>query len=552
VLFRSAATSSGVAPEPPALRIRASRSPVKMSRSARVLYSLTCLALIALSLVGEFRMPLNADAAWLLSAAGRMLHGERLYVDILEINPPLIVWLNVPIAALSRLTGWSPGVVFRAAVVLAAVASIVGSVVLLSRRTSGAAEALTATALTIAFFPLVGGIFGQREHVALILILPYVAAVVRRAEGERLGWRSATVIGIGAGVGFAIKPHYVIVWMAIVAVRTICLRARRPLARPEDVAVLLVWAGYVTAVLCFTPDYFRLVAGSGRDYLAFGSHPLGYILLQDSPAIGWYFAIAAWWVLTRERRADRVGMLTAAAGAGFLAAVVAQHKGWSYHFYPVNACAFLLAVSTSVRTWPVLTNARAARLLTRALAGIFVALVACFVAVVLGAALGRARGPLPPRPSLQIALRTAVRRQPNAGSLAVLSSQIRDAQPLLLDSELESHPPYSTLWVPLTYYRSYAGTSDRVGYRSPAEMSPGERDAFDRIVRQLVTRPPDILVVESRALNERRTKYPGGFDFLAYFGQDPRFGSILPSYAQVDNVGGLLILRRAHRGVGAG
>ena len=126
----------------------------------------------------------------------------------------------------------------------------------------------------------------------------------------------------------------------------------------------------------------------------------------------------------------------------------------------------------------------------------------------------------------------------------VLSSQIRDAFPLILDSGLESHPAYSTLWVPLIYYRSYAGESQRVGFRGPSDMRPGEREPFERIVHDVVARPPDLLVVESPALNEQRTKYPGGFDLLAYFGQDQRFADVVSGYRQVEDVGGIRVLQR--------
>ena len=242
-------------------------------------------------------------------------------------------------------------------------------------------------------------------------------------------------------------------------------------------------------------------------------------------------------------RHDTIGALAAAAGAGFLAAVVLQHKGWSYHFYPVNAFAFLLAVATSAGTWPALTGAVPVRLPRRAAGGIFSALAVAFAAVVLWVAAGKVRGPLAPRPAQQVALRDAVERQRGVRSIMVLSSQIRDGFPLILDTGLASHPGYSTLWVPLVYYRSYAGESQRVGFRTPAEMSPGEREAFDRVVHDLVSQRPDLLVIESPSLNERRTRYPGGFDFLAYYGQDERFAQAASAYTPVDDVGGIRLLR---------
>ena len=48
---------------------------------------------------------LNHDAAWLLHAAGRVLAGDALYVDVDETNPPLIVWLSFAPVLLAALPG---------------------------------------------------------------------------------------------------------------------------------------------------------------------------------------------------------------------------------------------------------------------------------------------------------------------------------------------------------------------------------------------------------------------------------------------------------------
>ena len=47
--------------------------------------------------------PLNHDAGAVLQWSGRMLAGERLYVDINDVNPPLIYWLNLIPAEIARL-----------------------------------------------------------------------------------------------------------------------------------------------------------------------------------------------------------------------------------------------------------------------------------------------------------------------------------------------------------------------------------------------------------------------------------------------------------------
>ena len=59
---------------------------------------LLLLAALGLVLVTVLRSPLKDDIAWLLYVARRWMAGRELYVDVVEINPPLIVWISaIPI-----------------------------------------------------------------------------------------------------------------------------------------------------------------------------------------------------------------------------------------------------------------------------------------------------------------------------------------------------------------------------------------------------------------------------------------------------------------------
>ena len=72
-----------------------------------------------IGLAGEWRRPLNGDAAYLLDAARRMREGAGLYRDLLDLNPPFIFWLNVPVVAVGEAVGIGPVPAFRLAVVAA-------------------------------------------------------------------------------------------------------------------------------------------------------------------------------------------------------------------------------------------------------------------------------------------------------------------------------------------------------------------------------------------------------------------------------------------------
>src|SRR5690242_1343332 len=184
-----------------------------------------------------FQSMVNHDVAWILYIADRVLHGSTLYKDIVEINPPLIVWLNIPIVALAHLVGASSIVVFRI-VVLALIAGSLALSVRIIGPLHGADGADWVIMLLAACFALVafpGYDFGQREHLLLILALPYVLLTVARARGRVPTAALAIGVGIAAGVGLAIKPFFLTLWIGLIAYAW-ATEKRLPWRRPEVLA----------------------------------------------------------------------------------------------------------------------------------------------------------------------------------------------------------------------------------------------------------------------------------------------------------------------------
>jgi hypothetical protein len=60
------------------------------------------------SLFYVMQTTLNHDVAWFLFAANRFLDGAELYRDIVEVNPPLVIYHSVAPVAVARLTGLEP------------------------------------------------------------------------------------------------------------------------------------------------------------------------------------------------------------------------------------------------------------------------------------------------------------------------------------------------------------------------------------------------------------------------------------------------------------
>src|SRR5664279_3218504 len=66
-----------------------------------VIAILVLLAVLTLVLATAIGSPQKDDVAWLLYVARKWLGGQRLYEDLVEVNPPLIVWIYAVPAALA-------------------------------------------------------------------------------------------------------------------------------------------------------------------------------------------------------------------------------------------------------------------------------------------------------------------------------------------------------------------------------------------------------------------------------------------------------------------
>src|SRR5437764_8039915 len=141
--------------------------------------------------------PLNHDVGAVLQWSGRMLAGERLYVDIADVNPPLIYWLNLIPAGLARLTHLPSPLVFTLTLLAAIAASLaLARPLFAALMPQGGFAVLVLPALTLFVLMIYPqGSFGQREHLLVILTLPYLLLATARAQSLPVTAGRAALIG---------------------------------------------------------------------------------------------------------------------------------------------------------------------------------------------------------------------------------------------------------------------------------------------------------------------------------------------------------------------
>jgi hypothetical protein len=280
------------------------------------------VALFALPLL--FFAPVNHDSIWQIWVGRQILHGARLYTDIVEVNPPLIFWLSMPQAALGEWLGLGAAAV----TILFSIALTLVSLYL-SPRTY-------LLPLVAAFTLLPLSIFGKAEHWALVATAPYAfLTAARMGSGDvKHPW----LIGFFAALGFAMKP-----WFALVPIALEVLVWTKPRVRPETLALVISAALYAAAVLLFEPTYLTVVVPMVRQAygpFAAGS-PSGLVALTA-------FLIAGLGAVGRKGSPTSMALMVAALA--FLPAVFIQDKGWPYQSIPARGFLFLAIAAELMRS----------------------------------------------------------------------------------------------------------------------------------------------------------------------------------------------------------
>jgi hypothetical protein len=287
-------------------------------------------------------LPLNTDVSWLLTIGERVLDGQRLYVDIVEINPPMAVLAYLPGVALARTLGLDPKYVIDAQILLLAAASLLVTwrILTLSStldRVRWASLAIWGAAV-LTILPM--QVFGQREHVATLTFLPALAVYALRSNREAVPLWAVLVAGIGAGITLAFKPFFAVPVILCIILASVRAHSWRVLFAPENV----IAGGLVTAFSCYTyiayPEYFTITYPLVRDTYLSWSMPASVVLFNSATLV-WCLAVIAILLVRQKRKLDSAVLVALVASLGFAVSFFLQRRGWPYHSYPMVAIVLL-------------------------------------------------------------------------------------------------------------------------------------------------------------------------------------------------------------------
>lgn len=283
----------------------------------------------------------NTDVSWLLIAGERWLDGQRLYSDVLETNPPMAMLVYIPGIIVARALG-IPAEIVVDGLLFAAIALSLAITAAILRNSSalGPSRRWPFAALAVAVLAVLPvQVFGQREHIAVIELLPALAVLALRMKRETPPVWAIAIAGLGLGLALSFKPHFAIAVLGCLGVAALHLKSYRPFFVPENFIAVAVIAGYGACIVWFFPEYFTVIAPLVRDVYTIG---LPFDRMLEKPVVPlWGIALIGTMLLKRGRELDSTALLLIAASLGFGLVYFLQRKGWPYHSYPMMAFALL-------------------------------------------------------------------------------------------------------------------------------------------------------------------------------------------------------------------
>ena len=479
------------------------------------------------------RISLNLDVAWLLYAAGRLWDGAKLYVDIYEINPPLAVYINLPAVWAARLLGWPEIPVFYAYVILLLGLSLwlCHSLINVVFQTNSRVTRYGIW-LSLVLITCIGSldIFGQREHFVFFLTAPYILAAAARVQGKILDRRVALVIGCLAGLGISIKPYFLFLWVMVEAYLAWCGKATGAWRRLENLAIAGVIAVYAGAVLIFESQYLKLVSFIRQVYFGF---EISYLAFLGSNVTLLWLLGALLLVFKRKGPIVAVVRVLFISSTAFLLTALIQKKGWPNHLYPAMATSvWLLCVALLSELEEMVQRRKLTILSGRGVVwATILVLMVLFTVKAEEYHRGQQSAPL-------FQLLPLVKEQARGKPIYIFSTNVKPAFPLVNYAGASWPYRFHSLWpLPGIYW------AKKAGLLPPEQIEALERQLIETVVTDLVRTPPKLLMVD-------RSRYKIGlgyedFDFLGYFGRDPRLQELLATYVFLTEIDGFAIYRQS-------
>lgn len=284
---------------------------------------------------------MSFDVSMYMVLAKQVLNGAVPYVDIIDINPPLIIYIHVLIVWFSEIIK-APPLELYDLTVLAANFAVAYFITRKFRDFGNSAYYIALSFLVASLHALIAFQYGQREHLFMTAFIPYFC--IRWFDGEKKTV-SFQLITLVTGVLAFLKPGFLIILLSFEAILFVY---RRKVLIKHWLILSLPGCIYLIHFL-FLPK--EMSNGFWKDlvpivldrYWTMGL-TVEVMLEFWGPTVLCYLVLASFYgFIGLKVKEERFKILIPLSLCGFvaIAAAVFQGKGWEYHLIPAQVLLFL-------------------------------------------------------------------------------------------------------------------------------------------------------------------------------------------------------------------
>lgn len=230
--------------------------------SESVLFFVSLVAIYTLAWIMQKNTILSWDVSWLIHVSRKLLAGGTYANDFFEINPPLILYLYIPIVKLMQFFSMSSTQATITYVFSLATLSLLLCYSLTQKifnTDNKLVENSFICAIAIAFLILPIFDLGQRENLLMIFVMPYLLLVCCRLQQQKMNTYYAAFIGLFASLGFALKPHFLIIFILVELYYSMETRKLFSWIRIENCMLFVFSFCYIGLIFAFHHDYLSII-----------------------------------------------------------------------------------------------------------------------------------------------------------------------------------------------------------------------------------------------------------------------------------------------------
>lgn len=367
---------------------------------------------ITLSVTLYFKLyPLNVDSTWILHCAKEMLNGSTLYVDMIDVNPPIIFIYSTVAVLFSKITSISLNISYIFIILVLIFTSLYIVIRILEKINNLSKNDLRFFSYFL-FFSLtilISYNFGQREHLLIIFILPYFIATLFKIE---MNIKFRLIISIFAALGFNIKPHFFLIFFFIEFVNlTYYKNLFKIIFRIEFLVIFLSGLIYLGIIYFYFPEYINfIVPFSMNAYLNTFNKPFLELLINYE-FILFLLLFFIFLYLVKNKLSFNYQIIFISILA-CITIYFLQQKGWSYHRVP------LLFFTSFLFIYLIIFEKKS---------NFYIVLIPIFFAIPLNN--------LNSNPNY-IQLKELINTLPDKSSIYIMSTDIAQGEPLLKETQV--------------------------------------------------------------------------------------------------------------------